>query len=153
MAKSELVITRVFKAPRELVWKAWTEASVLDKWWAPKPWQAQTKNMNFSEGGQWLYCMAGPGGEKHWSRVDFKTIHPMQSFTTDAYFSDENGNIATTTAPVSHWAVEFHEADAATRIEVTLTFDNDADMQLLVSMGFEGGFTMALGNLDTLLQG
>ena len=77
----------------------------------------------------------------------------MQSFTTDAYFSDENGNIATTTAPVSHWAVEFHEADAATRIEVTLTFDNDADMQLLVSMGFEGGFTMALGNLDTLLQG
>ncbi len=60
----ELIVTRIFDAPVNKVWHAWTDSAELDKWWAPKPWKAVTKQFNFSEGGHWLYAMQGPDGEK-----------------------------------------------------------------------------------------
>jgi len=59
---NKLTVIRSFDAPLELVWQAWTESEILDQWWAPKPYRAETKTMDFSEGGRWLYCMVGPTG-------------------------------------------------------------------------------------------
>ncbi|MDQ3073423.1 MAG: SRPBCC domain-containing protein, partial [Bacteroidota bacterium] len=56
---NRLQITREFAAPVEQVWNAWTNSEILDLWWAPKPWKTETKSMNFSVGGRWLYSMAG----------------------------------------------------------------------------------------------
>ncbi|MHB1279027.1 MAG: SRPBCC family protein, partial [Bacteroidia bacterium] len=67
-------VERSFNAPLDLVWAAWTEPEILDQWWAPKPWRAETKSMDFRVGGRWLYCMAGPEGERHWCLFDYKTI-------------------------------------------------------------------------------
>src|SRR6187431_3103993 len=50
-------VERSFNGPIDPVWSAWTEAEILDQWWAPKPWRAETKSMNFKEGGRWHYCM------------------------------------------------------------------------------------------------
>jgi uncharacterized protein YndB with AHSA1/START domain len=146
-----LRVTRGFNAPVEKVWKAWTESSLLDKWWAPRPWQAVTKSMDFQPGGFWLYCMAGPNGEKAWCRVGFKTITPEESFTVDNSFCDDEGNIDKN-FPVMHWLCEFSATDTGTKVEVTITFDADADIEKILTMGFEAGFTMALGNLDELLE-
>src|SRR5689334_3558290 len=89
----QLNITREFSAPVEKVWKAWTEAEQLDKWWAPRPWKAVTKSMDFKVGGTWLYYMAGPEGDKHYCRVDFTEITQGKSFSATASFCDEEGNI------------------------------------------------------------
>ena len=151
VANRKLHITRGFSAPVEKVWKAWTESSLLDKWWAPKPWRAETKILNFKEGGLWLYSMVGPNGERSYCRVDFKTIVPQQSFTNAVAFCDEDGNIDTS-FPNMYWLVEFSGTDTDTNVEVTITFDKDADMEKIITMGFEAGFTMALGNLDELLE-
>ena len=58
---SQLTVTRTFDAPIDLVWRAWTEAELLDQWWAPSPWKSKTKTMDFSENGKRLYAMCGPG--------------------------------------------------------------------------------------------
>src|SRR5687767_13982427 len=76
-----------------MVWDAWTKPEILVQWWAPKPWKAKTKSMDFREGGSWLYAMVGPEGEVHWSKADYKTITHLKSFSGLDAFSDENGNI------------------------------------------------------------
>jgi uncharacterized protein YndB with AHSA1/START domain len=146
----QLNITRAFSAPVEKVWKVWTEADLLDKWWAPRPWKAITKTMNFTVGGFWLYCMAGPNAEKAWCRVDFTAITPGQSFDATASFCDEQGNIDKNFPPM-HWHNVFSATAIGSKVEIVLSFDSEADLEKIVQMGFKEGFTMGLGNLDELL--
>ena len=57
--KKSVEITRHFDAPLPLVWKAWTEAAILDKWWAPKTWKSETRKMLFAnEGSDSTVCAA-----------------------------------------------------------------------------------------------
>ncbi|MEJ7737224.1 MAG: SRPBCC domain-containing protein [Chitinophagaceae bacterium] len=152
VANKKIIVVREFDAPLEEVWKAWTDSSILDTWWAPKPWSAKTKTMDFREGGRWLYSMVGPDGAESWCRVDFKGIVPNKSFMAEDSFCDENGNI-TNEIPGMHWQNEFSGTDTGTKVEVEITFDSEADMEKIMEMGFEVGFTAAHGNLDELLKG
>ena len=61
-----ITVKREFAAELSLVWDAYTKSEILDQWWAPKPWKARTKTMEFREGGYWHYAMVGPAGEEHW---------------------------------------------------------------------------------------
>ena len=58
--KDELTITRIFDAPRELAWKAWTEPERLKKWWGPKYFTAPVIKNDLRVGGKYLYCMRAP---------------------------------------------------------------------------------------------
>ena len=149
-ANKKMHVTREFAAPLEKVWTAWTDSSILDKWWAPKPWKAQTKSMNFTDGGVWLYAMVSPEDQRHYSRVEFGTIVPQQRFNYTCKFCDENGNVDDTSLAM-HWDLSFFSTEAGSKVEIDLTFDNETDFQKIIAMGFEGGFTMGLGNLDELL--
>ena len=150
LANKKLHVVREFNAPLEKVWKAWTESALLDKWWAPRPWKAETKTLDFREGGLWLYCMVGPDGTRHWCRVDFKTIAAQKSFTSTAVFSDDKGN-RDNSFPAMHWSIVFIPTTTGSKVEVRISFDNEADLQKILEMGFEAGFSMGLGNLDELL--
>ncbi len=149
-ANKKLFIVREFDAPLDQVWKAWTESNLLDNWWAPKPWKARTKTMNFTEGGFWLYCMEGPNGEKQWSRADYKTIVPNKSYTAVDCFCDENGNMSND-FPQMSWKNEFSEANGVTKVSIEITFDSEESLNKVVEMGFKEGFTAAHRNLDELL--
>ncbi len=150
LANKKLNVTRTFKAPLEKVWKSWTESDLLDKWWAPKPWKAVTKTMDFREGGLWLYYMLGPNGEQFWSRVDIKTVNAPASFSATCTFCDEDGNSTDGTPPM-HWFNRFKADGENTIVDVTLSFDTEEGMQKIIEMGFEGGFSMGLDNLEELL--
>jgi uncharacterized protein YndB with AHSA1/START domain len=150
-ANKKLIIVREFDAPLEEVWRAWTEKEILDEWWAPKPWKAKTKTMNFREGGTWFYSMIGPDGSQSYCRADFKTIVEHKRFIVDDAFCDENGNI-TNELPGMHWKNEFISTDTGTKVEVEVSFESEADMEKIIEMGFEEGFTAAHGNLDELLK-
>ena len=81
----KLRIVRAFDAPVADVWRAWTESDLLNSWWAPKPWKAKTKTMNFREGGFWLYCMEGPDGTQHWAhRFRDLNLYLILQFTTSS---------------------------------------------------------------------
>ena len=146
-----MIITRSFDAPVSDVWRAWTESELLDQWWAPKPWKAETKSMDFRVGGYWLYAMVGPDNTKHWARADYTAINPKKSFHAIDSFCDENGN-KTTDAPSMNWKNSFNEKGEGTEVTVEINFDSTKDLQTILDMGFEQGFTDGLNNLDELLQ-
>lgn len=66
LKEKSILVSREFNAPVETVWRAYTESELLDQWWGPAPWRAETKFMNFSVGGYWLYAMVSPENQKHW---------------------------------------------------------------------------------------
>jgi len=152
IAGKKLLVTREFNAPVEQVWKAWTESELLDQWWAPKPWKAETKTMDFRVGGHWLYCMVGPDGTKQWCRMDYKNINPQQNYSASDAFCDENGK-ATGEMPIMNWNNEFKTTATGTRVDVEISFDDEGDLHKILEMGFEQGFSMAHDNLDELLAG
>lgn len=150
IAAKKIHVVREFNAPIEKVWKAWTDPDLLEKWWGPKPWVAITKSMDFTVGGVWLYCMVGPGGQKHWSHVKFTAIENGSRFAADTAFSDENG-IISPGASVGHWDNKFVAVGDKTKVMVDISFDAEEIMKMMVEMGFEGGFTMGMNQLEELL--
>jgi uncharacterized protein YndB with AHSA1/START domain len=151
LKNKKMYIKREFKASPEEVWKAWTDSRMLDQWWAPKPWKAKTKSMDFREGGTWLYAMAGPDGTKHYARSDYEKIDPYKSFTANDSFCDENGNI-NTELPGNKWVCSFEKSPAGTVVNVELTFRSEEDLEKIIEMGFNEGFTSALENLDEIFE-
>jgi hypothetical protein len=150
IANKKILATREFAAPVEKVWAAWTQKELLDQWWAPRPWKAETKSMNFEEGNYWLYCMVGPAGEKAWCRVNFISIAPTDYFSGESWFCDEEGSIDNN-FPSMVWKNNFQPSAIGTQVTVELTFENEEDLKKIIEMGFEQGFTMAHSNLDELL--
>jgi uncharacterized protein YndB with AHSA1/START domain len=150
-AGKKIKVTKEFDADVQQVWNAWTDSNILDKWWAPKPWRAETKKMEFRQGGSWLYAMVGPNDERHWARVNYKKIDAPNQFTALDAFCDENGNTSTD-MPSMQWKNSFTKTADGTRVDVEITFEKEADMDNILKMGFEEGFTMALENLDEVLS-
>lgn len=143
----KITITRHFNASPEQVWSAWTESELLDKWWAPHPYRAETRFMNFANGGHWLYAMVGPDNSRHYARADFSNIKPYTGFDAISLFSDENGN-TTNDIPAMHWKNTFQPAENGTTVIAELSFDTTEGLEKILEMGFREGFTAALGNLD-----
>src|SRR5687768_6966363 len=147
----KITVTREFNASPEDVWRAYTESDLLDQWWAPKPWKSETKTMDFREGGHWLYAMVGPENKKHWARVDYHAVNPMKSFSATDMFTDENGN-RNYELPGMEWKNDFHATASGTKVITEITFASEEDMRKIMEMGFEEGFTAALGNLDEYFE-
>ena len=147
----KIKVKREFASSITKVWSAWTESHLLDQWWAPKPWQTETKTMDFKEGGHWLYAMVGPDGAKHWCRADYKSINPLKSFSGLDAFCDENGNV-NETFPRSLWLNEFIDSSNSTIVNIEITYNELSDLEKIIELGFKEGFTMALKNLDELLK-
>jgi PhnB protein len=151
LGNKKLLVVREFDAPLAQVWNAWTQSEILDQWWAPKPYRAITKTMDFREGGFWLYDMSGPKGESTLCREDFKTINVHKCITNSVSFCDQEGN-QDANFPVMHWKKEFKETDGSTTVNIEIRFDSDADLETIVKMGFQEGFTAGLSNLDHYLS-
>ena len=148
---NKVMVTREFAAPLSKVWAAWTQRELLDQWWAPKPWKARTKSLDFKDGGYWLYAMVGPEGEEHWCRADFNSVEPMKSFKGIDAFCDPEGK-PTNEFPIAYWHCKFSERSNKTIVEIELSYDSLADLEKYIELGFKEGFTMALGNLDELFS-
>ena len=144
-------VQREFSAPVTSVWAAWTQPELLDQWWAPKPWKTETKSMDFREGGTWFYSMVGPEGERNFSRADYRSIFPEENFASRDTFCDQDGNIISD-FPGSDWKVTFSGAGDITTVNVEILHDSPEDLEKILEMGFREGFSMALENLDRLLE-
>lgn len=151
-ANRKIRVTTKYHAPLDSIWDYFTNAEQLEKWWAPKPYLAITKKMDFTNGGYWLYYMLSPEGDKHWCIVSFKNIQPKNTYELANAFCDEEGNI-TPNFPRMDWANSFHEENGITTITNIISFETEAEMKQLLEMGFEGGYRMGLNQLDDLLGG
>lgn len=102
---NELVITRVFDAPRELVFKAWTEPERLAQWWGPKGFTLEVTKLDLRPGGIFLGSQRSTEGFVMWGKFVYKEITPPEKLVFIQSFSDEEGN--TVRAPFSPtWPLE-----------------------------------------------
>ena len=149
--EKSILVSREFEAPIADVWRAYTESELLDQWWGPSPWRAETKQMNFKPGGYWLYAMVGPEGEKHWARMDYLEIDLYKSFDVQDSFSDENG-VINRDLPVSKGRSSFTKTAKGTRVDFKLIYSTVEQLQKIVEMGFEQGITQCMDQLDALFK-
>lgn len=147
----QIHVERYFDAPLNLVWSAWTEADLLDLWWAPKPYQACTQSMDFREGGRWHYYMLSPEGEKHYCLFDYEKIIPQQLYAGRDHFCDENENI-NTAHPSMYWENSFTTSEAGAVVNCKIQFESLNDLETIIQMGFKEGFTMGMENLDGYIK-
>ena len=141
-------VNREFDAGLSLVWDAFTKQEILDQWWAPKPWASKTKIMNFEVGGRRFYAMVSPEGQERWSVQKYTSISPKTNFKMLNAFADEDENLE---LPGSDWDHNFSEQNGKTKVSITIYNESLARLEKMVEMGFQGGMTMGLQQLDELL--
>jgi len=93
-AERDFVITRVFDAPREHVWQAWTEPERLREWWGPKGFTMLSLKLDLRPGGIFHYCMRAPDGGEMWGKFVFREIVAPERIVFVNSFSDSEGNVA-----------------------------------------------------------
>ncbi len=100
--KPEIIITRIFEAPRRIVFRAWTDPLFVVKWWGPKNFTAPVCKNDLRVGGEYLYCMRSPEGQDFWSKGIYKEIVEPERIVCSDSFADANGNVV----PASHYGME-----------------------------------------------
>ena len=91
--EEDIVITRLIDAPRELVFKAWTDPEYIVHWWGPKGFTTPFCTVDLRPGGIFHFCMRTPDGRDFWGRGVYREIvEPERIVYTDS-FSDEEGNL------------------------------------------------------------
>ena len=102
---SDFVISRVLNAPRNLVWKCFTDPEHMKQWWGPKGVTVVTSNMDLRVGGTYLYGMKLPDGSVMWGKFVYREVSPQDRFVVINSFSDEKGGV--TRHPLSPtWPLE-----------------------------------------------
>ena len=88
----EFAITRIFDAPRELVWKAFTEPERLNQWWGPKGFTTRVRSIDIRPGGLFRYSQRTADGKEMWGKWVYCEIVPPERIVSIVSFSDEAGN-------------------------------------------------------------
>ena len=98
---SALVITRTYDAPRELVWKAWTDPEQLKRWWGPRVFSTPSFTVDLRPGGAFHYSMRSPDGTEFRGKGVYREIVPPERLVYDTMFADAEGN----TVPASYYGM------------------------------------------------
>jgi uncharacterized protein YndB with AHSA1/START domain len=141
---------REFNAELPLVWRAWTEAELLDQWWAPAPWKCETRIMDFREGGRWVYDMVGPEGERHGGIQLYETISWEDNFSGKDAFADTDGEI-NEEMPVATWKNTFIPTEQGTMVICFAQYPDAESLETVIKMGMAEGLTMGHDQLEELL--
>lgn len=143
-----VTITKEFEAGLSLVWDAYTNAELLDQWWAPKPFASRTKVMDFTVGGKRFYAMVSPEGAERWVLQKYTSITPKTNFKLFNTFADADENLE---LPGSDWDLKFSEQDGKTTVHVSIYNESLERLERMVEMGFKEGTAAQLQNLEELL--
>lgn len=160
-ASKEFVFIRTVDAPRELVWKAYSEAERLAQWWGPKGCKLIMGSLDFRPGGIFHYGMEWSTGNVMWGRFVYREMVPPERLTFITSFSDEKGGV--TRAPFNeHWPLEvmnamtFEETGRKTKITIRSIPINSTEEEHKAFEGFfdsmNQGYSGTLDKLDAYLE-
>jgi uncharacterized protein YndB with AHSA1/START domain len=153
-----MVITRVFDAPRALVWKAWTDPKYVMQWWGPKGFTAPHCEIDFRVGGKFLCCMKTPDGQEFWNAGEYHEIVLHEKIVSSMYFSDSKGN----KVEPEHYGIEHEAIDGAYDVtlfedfgngQTKLTFIGNETMEDATKSGQVEGWYQILDKVDTVVAG
>jgi uncharacterized protein YndB with AHSA1/START domain len=143
MKSEPLVISRLFAAPRELVFKAWSSAEHMKRWFSPEGVAVPEAEIDFRPGGVFAVCMRMPTGEDHWSRGAFDEVASPERlvFTADVVFGGEKRFTAYTT-------VTFEEEGGGTRMTVRQAYEIHDPAFMSAIAGAAEGWRTTLDKLE-----
>jgi uncharacterized protein YndB with AHSA1/START domain len=145
--EKSIIVSRKFNVPSDTLWNSFASSEILDQWWGPSPWRAETKTMKFSAGGYWLYAMVGPENQKHWGRMNYLKIDLFKKIEIEDGFCDENGNL-NMNLPVSKGQITFSKTKNGSKVDFKMIYPTEADLQTIIEMGFEEGISICMDQLE-----
>ena len=127
----EILLTRVFKAPRQLVWNAFTDPEIMKRWFGPRGWTLVTCDMDVRVGGGFRFILRGPGGRDLGMRGTYKEISsPGRSVHMES-FDDFPGESQVTAV--------FTERSGETTLEATILYPSREVRDAVLQSGMEHG--------------
>lgn len=144
----ELTLVRVIDAPREKLYRAWTEPELLTKWFTPRPWTVSLAQTDVRAGGSNLIVMRSPEGEEFPSRGVYLEVVPNQRLVltdayTEAWLPSEK--------PFMTAILTFDDLDGSTRYIARVRHWTVADREAHEKMGFHEGWAKATDQLAELV--
>jgi uncharacterized protein YndB with AHSA1/START domain len=134
---NEIVTVRVFEAPRELVWRAWTEPEHVAKWFGPKGFTNTIQEMDVRPGGVWRFIMHGPDGTDYQNKNIFREV-----------IKPERLSYTHVLDPVFEAVATFEEEGNATRVTLRSIFESAATRDRVArDFGAEEGARQTLDRL------
>jgi len=126
-----LVIERIFEAPREAVWRAWTEAERFARWYGPQGFTVPVCQIDPRVGGRLLICMRSPDGKDFWYTGVFKEIDPPARFVHTESLADASGNVV----PATHYGMS---EDFPLETLVTVSLEEEGAGKTRMTLRHEG---------------
>jgi uncharacterized protein YndB with AHSA1/START domain len=164
--KKGITIERVFDAPREMIWRAWTEPEMVKRWWGPQGFTAPSIKIDLRVGGKYVFCMHGPKGSEFdkdlYSAGVYKEIVPMEKLAVTDYFSDAEGNkidpavygMTPDTPAEMDVVVTFEEAEGG-KTKLTIKYprpESEEKFQAMLTSGMVEGWNSSLDKLAESLR-
>jgi uncharacterized protein YndB with AHSA1/START domain len=151
-----LILERVFHAPRDLVFKAFSEAEHLKQWYGPRGYTLDVCTVDLRPGGSWHYCMKKidekPGDRRMWSKSTYhEIVAPERIVQTTEYLSDEAGNIFPG-MPEGIVTFTFHELEGKTKVTSHTEYVSTEAIKSVMDMCMVDGFKSAWDKLEELLE-
>ncbi|WP_349409920.1 SRPBCC domain-containing protein [Pseudalkalibacillus sp. SCS-8] len=154
----ELIIERIFDAPRELVFNAYKVPEYLKQWWGPKGWSLPVCEMDFKPGGVWFYCMKCEDeaqgeyyGMESCGKAYFEEIEEPEKIVVIDRFADSEGNLAEN-MPAAHITYQFEDYDGKTKLISRTQYETKEALKTVLDMGVIEGMTQTLNRLEELLM-
>ena len=142
-SEREIVITRVFDAPRTLVFEAWTTAEHVARWWDPGRVPLAACEIDLRPGGAFRFVHAGPAGEGHAFAGVYREVEPPSRLV----FATTSPSGATSTGTLL-----FSAQGKTTLLTMTIACESRADRDALLAMRVDVGTARTLDNLDEYLR-
>ena len=141
----EIEMTRVFTAPRELVFRAYTDPALIPQWWGLRDHTTIVDVMDVRPGGAWRYIQRDQKGNEYAFRGEFREIVPPERLISTFEYEGMPGKIAIDTAV-------FTETDGQTTVTVTSLFPSVEDRDGMLASGMEAGAAETWERLAELLE-
>ncbi|MGC4055980.1 MAG: SRPBCC family protein [Paludibaculum sp.] len=139
----EIVLTRVFDAPRHLVFDAFTKPELLKRWFGPRGWQLSVCEIDLRVGGTFRFVLRGPDGREMGMRGVYREITPPERSVHMESFDDYPGESQVTTVLM--------EDAGRTTLTATILYPSQAIRDIVISTGMEHGAAESYDKLAELL--
>ncbi len=140
-AERTMVLQRVIRAPRSLVWGAWMNNETLPRWWGPEGFSCRTKRIDLRKDGEWVFDMIGPDGTVFPNHHLYHEVRPEERIGY-ALLWGENGP-----KHADAWA-SFEDQDGATKVTLGMVFSTAAEFQEAKGFGAVELGLQTLGKLE-----
>ncbi len=139
-----IVMERVFDAPRELVFRAYTDRTMIPHWWGPRRLTTTVKQMDVRPGGEWRFVSRAPDGTEHGFHGEYREIVPPERLVSTFEYEGTPGHVVLDTAT-------FQDLGGRTKLTVTSLFRTPEDRDGMLRSGMEEGATESMDRLAELL--